>query len=292
MASETKRRHKPGFTLIELLVVIAIIAILAAILFPVFSRARENARRASCQSNLKQIGLGIMQYTQDYDEKLPHSANYNVFGAGSFDPNSLSSRKEAQSWRSMIYPYVKSAQVYYCPSYFPEYNGAPTKQDWQPNLDGTVDDFTTSGYAVNEGRVPPDSDISQRGIGGIRGPFAGSGHLAVALSDILSPTTCIMVLEKSTYIGDPNLNYRLGIQNSDVWGGVTPYSASYITNPSGTAGIQSRALVHLEGSNYLFGDGHVKWFKPDSVAESTASGATWQVGINPWKSMWTIGDHV
>ena len=68
---------KKGFTLIELLVVIAIIAILAAILFPVFARARENARRASCQSNLKQISLGVMQYTQDYDERLPlapHSA--------------------------------------------------------------------------------------------------------------------------------------------------------------------------------------------------------------------------
>jgi prepilin-type N-terminal cleavage/methylation domain-containing protein len=60
-----------AFTLIELLVVIAIIAMLAAILFPVFGRARENARRSSCQSNLKQIGLGIMQYTQDYDERLP-----------------------------------------------------------------------------------------------------------------------------------------------------------------------------------------------------------------------------
>src|SRR5471032_187855 len=60
-----------GFTLIELLVVIAIIAILAAILFPVFARARENARRASCQSNLKQIGLGFQQYSQDYDERFP-----------------------------------------------------------------------------------------------------------------------------------------------------------------------------------------------------------------------------
>jgi prepilin-type N-terminal cleavage/methylation domain-containing protein len=64
-------RKKRAFTLIELLVVIAIIAILAAILFPVFARARENARRSSCQSNLKQIGLGVLQYTQDYDETLP-----------------------------------------------------------------------------------------------------------------------------------------------------------------------------------------------------------------------------
>src|SRR5471032_2605405 len=65
-----------GFTLIEILVVIAIIAILAAILFPAFARARENARRASCQSNLKQIGIGMTQYCQDYDERLPMGVIY------------------------------------------------------------------------------------------------------------------------------------------------------------------------------------------------------------------------
>ena len=88
---------KTAFTLIELLVVIAIIAILAAILFPVFARARENARKLSCQSNLKQIGLGILQYTQDYDERLPGRVN------GSF---------EANSWKRVIYPYVKSTQLF------------------------------------------------------------------------------------------------------------------------------------------------------------------------------------
>src|SRR6186997_2010986 len=93
------RRH--GFTLIELLVVIAIIALLAAILFPVFARARENARRASCSSNLKQIGLGMLQYTQDYDEHFPMQA-------------------AAAFWPSLT-PYIKSDQIYKCPS-----DGAPS----------------------------------------------------------------------------------------------------------------------------------------------------------------------
>ncbi|RYG71514.1 DUF1559 domain-containing protein [bacterium] len=97
-----------AFTLIELLVVIAIIAILAAILFPVFGRARENARRSSCQSNLKQIGLGIMQYTQDYDEKFPRSRTQNVQHNGFNNADA--------PWHLTIYPYVKSYQIYKCPS--------------------------------------------------------------------------------------------------------------------------------------------------------------------------------
>ena len=88
-----------GFTLIELLVVIAIIAILAAILFPVFARARENARKSTCQSNLKQIGLAAMQYTQDYDETLVH---YNLANIG--------------GWDKMLEPYLKNTGVLRCPS--------------------------------------------------------------------------------------------------------------------------------------------------------------------------------
>lgn len=103
--SSSRACHR-AFTLIELLVVIAIIAILAAILFPVFARARENARRASCQSNLKQIGLGLLQYTQDYDETYPSIYH----GGGSTGPFFI------RGWYKVIQPYVKSDQLFNCPS--------------------------------------------------------------------------------------------------------------------------------------------------------------------------------
>jgi prepilin-type N-terminal cleavage/methylation domain-containing protein/prepilin-type processing-associated H-X9-DG protein len=101
-----RMRHRRGFTLIELLVVIAIIAILAAILFPVFARAREKARQTSCLNNVKQIGLAVLQYIQDYDEAYPP---YHL-GAIS-DEQSLDT-----SWVRLIFPYVKNKQVYNCPS--------------------------------------------------------------------------------------------------------------------------------------------------------------------------------
>ncbi len=104
-------RPNNAFTLIELLVVIAIIALLAAILFPVFARARENARRSSCASNEKQLGLAVQQYTQDYDERyLP---------VGIDNP--------ARNWGILIQPYVKSVQVLKCPS-----NSTTGTMNWNP----------------------------------------------------------------------------------------------------------------------------------------------------------------
>ena len=99
-------RHR-GFTLIELLVVIAIIAILAAILFPVFAKAREKARQSSCLSNVKQILLGVLSYSQDYDEMLPFGQN---------DSGPATGATVWGTWQDSIMPYCKNSQMFVCPS--------------------------------------------------------------------------------------------------------------------------------------------------------------------------------
>ena len=115
---------RKGFTLIELLVVIAIIAILAAILFPVFAKAREKARQTSCLNNVKQITLGFLQYAQDYDEMLPLAAMYYIPGA-------------YYTWPHLLQPYVMNIQIFTCPS--------KTSQAWNGNRSTTQ----TIGYGYN-----------------------------------------------------------------------------------------------------------------------------------------------
>lgn len=127
-----KRASNRGFTLIELLVVIAIIAILAAILFPVFARARENARRSACLSNMKQIGLGLMQYTQDYDEKLPAQGNTD----GTLFAEGPTNSGWGNNWIYMIQPYTKSWQLFVCPSASATSGGTPPQGNSNTNLFG------------------------------------------------------------------------------------------------------------------------------------------------------------
>lgn len=100
--------RRAAFTLIELLVVIAIIALLAAILFPVFTKARERARQSSCSSNLKQVYLGLRQYSQDFDNKYPHPDTLGDSGFRAVE--------DPQSLPSVVDPYIKSQQIWYCPS--------------------------------------------------------------------------------------------------------------------------------------------------------------------------------
>jgi prepilin-type N-terminal cleavage/methylation domain-containing protein/prepilin-type processing-associated H-X9-DG protein len=161
---------RKAFTLIELLIVIAIIAILAAILFPVFARARENARRSSCASNLKQIGLGIMQYTQDYDECLPSSTDLNGTTNG-------------YSWRGMTLPYTKSLQLYNCPS------NPRNKTD--ASYDKPLDPEFNISYAANENVIQYTT--------------TGNPQVFVKLSAINAPAQLITVVESLD--SEPFLDY-------------------------------------------------------------------------------------
>ncbi len=219
-----------GFTLIELLVVIAIIGILAAILFPVFARARENARRSSCQSNLKQIGLGLMQYSQDYDERFvpcgrnTADANYN-------DP-----------WAEVIQPYMKSKQVFRCPSNPEELpmSFTPTNARITTNYiaNGTRGAQTGSS-GLNYSRPLDNVDFS-----------TGATILSRSLAESTEPSRTIIVLEFTRRAGES--------------GGFAPNFNS--TSPGNG---QLWATDHLGTSNYLFVDGHVKAMKPTA----TVSGA-------------------
>jgi prepilin-type N-terminal cleavage/methylation domain-containing protein/prepilin-type processing-associated H-X9-DG protein len=162
-----KTESKNAFTLIELLVVIAIISILAAILFPVFARARENARRASCMSNLKQIGLGIMMYVQDYDEKYPPS-NITNEGTGYF-------------WWQLIDPYTKSTQLEFCPSATSQ--SSPTSLNYGTNLLIMRDGRYYDGVAMAAIAAPAttylimDSGFYRIDVPKINAPVSGWGWL-------------------------------------------------------------------------------------------------------------------
>jgi prepilin-type N-terminal cleavage/methylation domain-containing protein/prepilin-type processing-associated H-X9-DG protein len=228
----TQTRRKQAFTLIELLVVIAIIAILAAILFPVFARARENARRTSCASNLKQIGLGFMQYVQDNDEKYPLSV-----GTYTTAPPEGSGNGNTWFWQNMLYPYTKSEQVFTCPNGDRTYVAAPFRGH----------------YGANSFLIKPVSP-------------------PLALADVQASATVYMAMDAGGYrLKDTSVDFVKNPAVS-FWylPGAAKYVADPGFTGFTATDFQSEGR-HFDGNNVLFADGHVKWVKTATLWNEDAA---------------------
>ncbi len=240
-----------GFTLIELLVVIAIIAILAAILFPVFARAREKARQASCQSNLKQLALGMMMYVQDYDEKFPVWNRYEGADLWPLAPPAA------------IFPYVKNVQIYECPSadgYFDQtapYFPSPVPADWGDHW---------SVYSFH--RTPPQYAFPgpvSRGYGWNERLFHAGyvGTRGLSLARVTQPAETLMIGDAVHMFGGRGafVFANLCCDSRIGWcdGRLDGIDAS-TGDPTTSWGSR-----HNEGSNLAFADGHVKWMSDHAL---------------------------
>jgi len=228
------KRALKGFTLIELLVVIAIISILAAILFPVFARARESARRTSCLSNLKQIGLGALMYTQDYDEKF---MLISVNGLSSSDD------KNPFGWADALAPYLKSVQIFQCPSEPTGGSISNSQFTYKPN------DHRYTDYWYN-------LMVHRKSISSLDNP-----SLTVLSGD-----------GGAVKYDDDNTVNSYGYSRYATGGGSGACGSSATSTYNNgfeyddTAGEHARIVNdgykrHLDGANFAFADGHSKWFK-------------------------------
>jgi prepilin-type N-terminal cleavage/methylation domain-containing protein/prepilin-type processing-associated H-X9-DG protein len=252
-------QQKKAFTLIELLVVIAIIAILAAILFPVFAQAREKARAITCVSNEKQLALGILMYVQDYDETLPYYAYFIIPGGATVGPSdppfAPSVGERTVGWNEAVYPYVKNIKIYRCPdtTYL---NGGEAANPGGGSPFANLDDspFGQTTYSINariSGNTGPLDD----------GPWATHPPTADGALEFAAST--ILLSEANDYGSD-------GTSSSDEneWGWEGRHvdklygdGWDYGTDPGATYLTNGRPVLqrHTGGANYAFADGHVKF---------------------------------
>lgn len=237
-----------GFTLIELLVVVVIIALLAAILFPVFARAREQARKASCMSNLKQIGVSLMMYIQDYDGAYPaRSEGYSVNGIG-------------QVWCDVLQPYAKSYQIWVCPDSGPVYGTTGRKFSYGMNIYGESFDSTLGrGYGFG-------NDLTGLGTPHAKGLGALGGG-PVKESEIGNTSEVI-------FAGDPASNGMGGsypailVAYSDDNTFIPVLHGGQIGPFTGT--VEQPVDESMGGGNYLFADGHVKFIQVQKLIPRAA----------------------
>ena len=256
------RKAQQGFTLIELLVVIAIIAILAAILFPVFAQAREAARTVSCLSNNKQIGTSQIMYTQDYDETIvpwrncPTSNNGNAAG---YQTCTTAAQAVPNLWVNLLNPYIKSAAVRFCPSFNAAAVGAAMDQ---ADCDGTG-----SPGSGSAGYIPPLATAPNTGGGA---GYVSHYGIAFAVMVAGTPTSAGYDYPGSGWYTDPTTSMYT----------FSNRSLASIVEPARTANISDALTVYVTsvdrigtafgcearyshkgrtGGNFTFMDGHSKF---------------------------------
>lgn len=259
---------KNAFTLIELLVVIAIIAILAAILFPVFAAAREKARQTTCASNLKQLTLAVLQYEQDYDENPPNGpdippctspCNYGNYGATGI------------GWAGQIYSYVKSTGVYACPDDTEPVSGSnsPVSYAYNPNLLVSTNGTATGSFPLPTAKLNSApmtvlfTEITFKCLNG--GIWWDPNGVAISSGE---PFTNIFAWYSPTFNGPWAMNCPAS-GNGVVFAASTgPLGPTGITTYPSPVGLDTAHLTgrHTNGSNFAFWDGHVKWLHGTSVS--------------------------
>ena len=248
-------RKSSGFTLIELLVVIAIIAILAAILFPVFAQARAKARQTSCLSNMKQLGLAAMQYEQDYDETVvPSWGGVGPSWSGFTWPGN-------QRWMDMLYPYTKSTAIYTCPG---DADPVPVKLTRPTAVDGDPDYFDSvsnpGSYAINATYWGTDPD----------GVPANSPNGRPSAAIQQSANTILLAEYRAYFVSPCSGGDGWGIAEI-AWPNKNDCAATFYPqlNPPMLAKSPGR---HSGGMNAAYCDGHAKWSRLDTLAKVNAQG--------------------